>query len=102
WIGFNLLMFPTARLVRRWGPADAMALAAALGALVMLAASLAPGLALLIAAQFLAGGAWGAACVAAYSAAVALGRTGREGRFLGALFAVFALAVAARLGLAGS
>jgi len=102
WIGFNLLMFPTARLVRRWGPADAMALAAALGALAMLLAVLAPGLGVLIAAQFLAGGCWGAACVAAYSAAVALGRTGREGRFLGALFAVFALAVAARIALGGS
>jgi len=102
WIGFNLLMFPASRLVRRWGPADAMAFAAALGALAMLAASLAPGLALLIAAQFLAGGAWGAACVAAYSAAVALGRTGREGRFLGTLFAVFAVAVAVRIALAGS
>ena len=33
----------------------------------------------------------------AYSAAVALGRTGREGRFLGTLFAVLAFAVAARI-----
>ena len=102
WIGFNLLMFPAARLVRRWGPADAMAFAAALGALAMLLAALAPGLGVLLAAQFLAGGCWGAACVAAYSAAVALGRTGREGRFLGTLFAVFALAVALRIALAGS
>ena len=102
WIGFNLLMFPAARLVRRWGPADAMAFAAALGALAMLLAALAPGLGVLLAAQFLAGGCWGAACVAAYSAAVALGRTGREGRFLGTLFAVFALAVAVRIALAGS
>jgi len=102
WIGFNLLMFPAARLVRRWGPADAMAFAAALGALAMLLAALAPGLGVLLVAQFLAGGCWGAACVAAYSAAVALGRTGREGRFLGTLFAVFALAVALRIALAGS
>jgi len=35
--------------------------------------------------------------VPAYSAAVALGRTGREGRFLGTLFAVLAFAVAARI-----
>ncbi len=102
WIGFNLLMFPAARLVRRWGPADAMAFAAALGALAMLLAALAPGLGVLLVAQLLAGGCWGAACVAAYSAAVALGRTGREGRFLGTLFAVFALAVAVRIALAGS
>jgi hypothetical protein len=102
WVGFNLLMFPAARVVKRVGAADAMALAAALGALAMLAAALAPGLAALVAAQFLACGCWGAASVAAYSAAVALGRTGREGRFLGTLFAVLALATAARLAAAGS
>lgn len=102
WIGFNLLMFPAARVVKRLGTADAMALAAALGALAMLLAALAPALSLLIVAQFLAGGCWGAATVAAYSAAVALGRTGREGRFLGTLFAVLGVAVAMRIALAGS
>jgi len=68
----------------------------------MLSAAFAPGLAVLLVAQFLSGGCWGAASVAAYSAAVALGRTGREGRFLGTLFAVLAVAVAARIALAGS
>ena len=102
WIGFNLLMFPAARVVKRLGVAEAMALAAALGALAMLLTVFAPGLAVLVAAQFLSGGCWGAASVAAYSAAVALGRTGREGRFLGTLFAVLAVAVAVRLALAGS
>ena len=102
WIGFNLLMFPAARLVKRLGATDAMALAAALGGLAMLAAALAPGLALLLAAQFLSGGCWGAASVAAYSAAVGLGRSGREGRFLGTLFAMLALATALRLAAAGS
>ena len=102
WIGFNLLMFPAARVVKRLGVADAMALAAALGALAMLLTLFAPGLAVLVAAQFLAGGCWGAASVAAYSAAVALGRTGREGRFLGTLFAVLAVAAAARIALMGS
>jgi MFS family permease len=102
WIGFNLLMFPAARVVKRLGVAEAMALAAALGALAMLLTVFAPGLAVLVVAEFLAGGCWGAASVAAYSAAVALGRTGREGRFLGTLFAVLAVAVAARIALAGS
>ena len=102
WIGFNLLMFPAARLVKRLGATDAMALAAALGGLAMLAAALAPDLGLLVTAQFLAGGSWGAASVAAYSAAVGLGRSGREGRFLGTLFAVLALATAVRLAAAGS
>ena len=80
WVGFNLLMFPAARVVKRLGVAEAMALAAALGALAMLLTVFAPGLAVLVAAQFLAGGCWGAASVAAYSAVVALGRTGRSVR----------------------
>jgi hypothetical protein len=100
WLGFSLAMPPAARLVKRWGAADGLVLAAALGGLAMLGAALAPGLGSLVAAQLVAGGSWGAASVAAYSAAVALGRGGREGRFLGSLFAVLALGVAARIALA--
>src|SRR5205814_1869224 len=102
WVGFNVLMFPGERLVRRWGAADVMALAAALGALAALAAALAPGLGLLTLAEFIAGGSWGAASVAAYSAAVSLGRGGREGRYLGTLFAMLAVAVALRISAIGS
>ena len=98
WIGFNLLMFPAVRLVKRMGPGDAMALAAASGAIASLLAAVATDLKLLVAAQFVAGGCWGAASVAAYTAAIALGRVGREGRFLGTLFAVLAVAVAVRIG----
>jgi MFS family permease len=97
WVGFNLLMFAAVRVVKRIGPGDAMALAAACGALATLAAGVAPNLPVLLVAQFLCGGCWGAALVAAYTAAVALGRTGREGRFLGTLFAVLAAAVALRI-----
>jgi hypothetical protein len=93
WIGFNVLMLPAAALARRRDAADVMALAAALGALALVAVNYSPNLNLMIAAQFLAGGCWGAASVAAYSAAVALG-----GRFLGTLFAVLAFAVALRIG----
>lgn len=102
WIGFAAAMTFAGRIVRRWGVADGMAVAAALGALAMLGAALAPVLALLISSEVVAGASWGIACVAAYSAAVAFGRTGREGRFLGSLFAVFAVAVAVRIALAGS
>ena len=102
WVGFNVLMFACVRLVKRLGPIDAMTLAAASGALAVLLAGMAEDLSLLLAAQFLAGGGWGAACVAAYTAAVALGRTGREGRFLGSLFAVLAVAVAVRIAAGAS
>ena len=102
WIGFAAAMTFAGRIVRRWGAADAMAIAAALGALAMLGTVFAPALPLLITAEIVAGASWGIASVAAYSAAIAFGRTGREGRFLGSLFAVLALAVAARIALAGS
>jgi MFS family permease len=101
WIGFAAAMTFAGRIVRR-GAADAMAIAAALGALAMLGAAFAPALAVLVSTEAIAGASWGIASVAAYSAAVALGRTGREGRFLGSLFAVLAVAVATRIALAGS
>ena len=102
WIGFNVLMFPGAKLVDRLGAPATMALAAAIGALAAMGAVLAPGKGALIAAQFLTGGAWGAASVAVYSAAIAFGRTGREGRFLGTLFAVLAIAAFVRIGAVAS
>jgi MFS family permease len=102
WIGFAAAMTFSGRLVKRWGAADAMVISAALGALAMLAAVFAPLLTLLIAAELIAGAAWGLASVGAYSAAVAFGRVGREGRFLGSLFAVLAVGVAVRISLAGS
>ena len=97
WVGFNVLMFPATALAKRLGLPQAMALASAVGALAALASVLAPSLPALIAAQFLAGGCWGAASAAAYSLALAFGRTGREGRYLGGLFAVLALGAFARI-----
>ncbi|HEX9397270.1 MAG TPA: MFS transporter, partial [Burkholderiales bacterium] len=66
WIGFNLMMFPASMAVKRIGAADLLTLGAALGALGTLASAFAPGKDLLVVAQFVAGGCWGAACVAAY------------------------------------
>ena len=97
WIGFNLAMFPASRTVTRVGTLPLMALAAAVGALAMLLSVFAFTKYLLIAAQFLAGGCWGVASVAAYTTAVAMGRTGREGRFLGTLFAMLAIATLSRI-----
>jgi MFS family permease len=102
WIGFAGAMTFAGRIVKRCGMADAMIVSAALGALAMLGAVLAPALAFLAGAEVIAGAAWGVASVGAYAAAIAFGRTGREGRFLGALFAVLAVAVAVRIALAGS
>jgi MFS family permease len=97
WIGFNIMMLPAAGLVKRAGPVSTLAAAAALGAAAILGSVLAPDLQTLAFAQFMAGGCWGAASVAAYTAAIGFGRTGREGRLLGTLFAVLALAALARV-----
>jgi len=102
WVGFAIAMMVAGRILARWGAAEALAIAAALGALAMLGAALAPFLIWLLATELAAGASWGLASVAAYSAAVAFGRSGREGRFLGSLFALLAVAVAARIALAGS
>jgi predicted MFS family arabinose efflux permease len=102
WIGFNLAMFPASRGVKRWGALPLMALAAAAGAIATLACVIAPGLNALMAAQFIAGGCWGAASVAAYSGAIGFGRTGREGRFLGTLFAALAIATLTRIAVSAS
>src|SRR5204863_207754 len=75
-----------------------IAAAAAAGAVASLASVLAPGLPALLAAQFVAGGCWGAICVGAYTGAVGFGRRGREGALLGTLFAVFAVATLTRIG----
>jgi len=97
WVGFNVLAFPAAGFVKRFGAAPVMAAAAAAGALAALASVLAPNLGTLAAAQFAAGGCWGIASVGAYSAAIWLGRTGREGRLLGTLFAMLAIAAFIRI-----
>jgi hypothetical protein len=79
-----------------------MALAAACGGLATLACAFAATKSFLLSAQFLAGACWGAASVAAYTAAMRFGRTGREGRFLGTLFATLAVATLCRIAVAPS
>src|SRR5207253_1585207 len=76
-----------------------LATAGAVGAIATLAAALAPSLGMLIAAQLIAGGCWGAANVAAFSAVIGVGRSAREGTLLGSLFAVFALAAFVRIAM---
>lgn len=97
WIGFNIVMFPASSLVKRLGPLKTLAGAALLGVAAILGSVLARDLPGLVLAQFMAGGLWGAASVAAYTAAIGFGRIGREGRMLGTLFAVLALAAFVRI-----
>ena len=51
----------------------------------------------MMAAQFLAGAAWGCMLMAAVSAALAIGETGAEGKVVGLVFSALALATFARM-----
>lgn len=97
WVGFNLAMLPAGALTKRVGGWRVMLAGAAVAGLCTLAAQRAPSLQALIAAQGVAGAAWGCVLIGAFSTALALGHTGREGRFSGALSSVLALAALSRM-----
>jgi hypothetical protein len=97
WIGFNIAMFPASAIVKRRGALIVMGTAGLLGALAVLGAELAGNLNTLIAAQFIAGAAWGCMLMSAVSAALALGDSGAEGKVLGLIFSALALATFARM-----
>jgi hypothetical protein len=99
WIGFNLLMWPAALWVQRSGGVVVMAAGSVIGALASALAASAGGIEVLVAAQFVAGGAWGAVLMSAVAACIALGHTGREGAMTGGLFSLLALAAFARMAL---
>src|SRR6202042_2049082 len=73
WIGFNIAMFPASVVTKRRGGLIVMGAAGLLGALAVLGAELAGNLNMLIAAQFVAGAAWGCMLMSAISAALAIG-----------------------------
>src|SRR3954451_15779311 len=97
WIGFNIAMFPASIVVKHRGGLFVMGFAGLLGALAVIGAEIAGNLHLLIAAQFLAGAAWGCMLMSAVSAALAIGETGAEGKVTGLVFPALALATFARM-----
>ena len=97
WIGFNIAMFPASIVVKHRGGLIVMGVAGLLGALAVLGAEIAGNLHFLIAAQFLAGAAWGCMLMSAVSAALAIGETGAEGKVTGLVFSALALATFARM-----
>ncbi len=99
WIGFSLLMLPATWATRRAGGFVVMGAASLIGAMATWGAREAGGLGEEVAMQVLAGGAWGCALMSAMATALALGRTGREGRVTGGLFAVLAVGALARIAL---
>lgn len=99
WVGFNLLMWPAAVWVQRAGGVVVMAAGSVVGALAAAVAAVAGSMEILVAAQFVAGGAWGAVLMSAVAACIALGHSGREGLMSGSLFSLLALATLARMAL---
>lgn len=97
WIGFNLAMLPASWASKRFGGWQVMGVAGLTAALASLWAHQAGSLQPLIAAQLMAGAAWAGLLMSAFSVALALGHTGREGRFGGALSSVLALAALGRM-----
>jgi MFS family permease len=97
WVGFNLLMLPATLLADRYGAVAVMALGSLVGAAAAWAALQAQGIVAFVAAQFVAGGAWGCVLMSATAAALAIGRTGREGGVLGGMFSFLALAAFVRI-----
>jgi len=97
WIGFNIAMFPASVVVKHRGGLIVMGAAGLLGALAVLGAETAGNLNMLIAAQLMAGAAWGCMLMAAVSAALAIGETGAEGKVVGLVFSALALATFARM-----
>ncbi|QUS40902.1 MFS transporter [Tardiphaga alba] len=98
WIGFNIAMFPASTVVKRFGGIVVLGAAALVGAVAVVAAELAPTLHVLVAAQFVAGAAWGCMMMSAVTAAMAIGETGAEGKVVGLVFSALALATFARMG----
>jgi hypothetical protein len=90
WVGFNLCLLPASLMCKRLGAASVMAMGAELAMLAVAGAALAPGLPLLVAAQLAAGAGWALLLCAAFSGALALGHTGREGLMNGSLQATLA------------
>jgi hypothetical protein len=97
WIGFNIAMFPASLIVKHRGGVIVMGAAGLLGSVAVLAAEFAGGLQTLVVAQFIAGAAWGCMLMSAVSAALAIGRTGAEGKVTGLVFSALALATFARM-----
>jgi hypothetical protein len=98
WVGFGAAMLAAGTLCKRCGALPVMAGAALLAAAAAAASANAQELQQLVAAQLVAGGAWGCMLVAMFSSAADRGRSGREGLALGTMFAMLALAALARIG----
>ena len=99
WVAFALAMAGSNRLLMRFGPWRLLLLATVLGSAALAGVSAADRLGEVIMAQVAAGAAWALVLACALPAAIAAGRSGREGRNTGLVFSMMALAAFLRLAL---
>ncbi len=100
WVGFSIaVMAPAIGALKPISAPAMLVIGTAAGALALAWIPLASALAVLITAQLMAGAAWGLITGYALSAAIDAGRTGREGKFTGMVFAVLAAAALTRFAL---
>jgi hypothetical protein len=97
WVGFSVGMFPASLITKRWGGLPVMGLAGLIGAIAIVVMEFSGTFAVVVAAQLIAGAAWGCIMMSAFAAAAALGYTGHEGKTTGILFSALALATFARM-----
>jgi hypothetical protein len=97
WVGFSVGMFPASLITKRWGGLPVMGLAGLVGAVAIVVMEFSGSLEVVVAAQLIAGAAWGCIMMSAFAAAAALGYTGAEGKTTGILFSALALATFARM-----
>ncbi len=103
WVGFALcVLLPDVPRLRRYPAHVLLLLAAALGALSLFGFAAARSLEAVLVAQVVAGGLWGIAFGAAANAALDAGHVGREGAFVGLVFAVSAVAAFFRIAMVSS
>lgn len=97
WVGFKLTAFPGSAAAARFGAIPVMTVAAVIGGVGLLGTGFAGTLGGLVTAQMITGGAWGVVFMAGISAALGLGRSGREGLILGLWFTTLSAAAVLRV-----
>lgn len=102
WVGFSVSMFPASLITKRWGGLPVMGLFGFIGAIALVVMEFSGTFEIVVAAQLIAGAAWGCILMSAFSAAAALGYTGAEGKITGVLFSALALATFTRMATTAS
>jgi hypothetical protein len=102
WVGFSIAMFPASLITKRWGGLPVMGLFGLVGAVAIVVMEFSATFEVVVAAQLIAGAAWGCVLMSAFSAAAALGYTGAEGKTTGVLFSALALATFTRMATSAS